>query len=212
MRPGFVAIEGPIGVGKSTLAKRLARHWQAELMLERPADNPFLERFYAHPRRHALATQLTFLFERVDQYRQAQQQSLFASTLVSDFVFDKDPLFARLLLDEAEYALYRQVFEHLRPQCRAPDVVVLLRAPIPVLLERIARRGLAMERAIDAAYLERLDAAYAEWFSGYRAAPVLLLDTRDCLDPRSLHTDEGERELQSIAARIERHGRNPPEA
>lgn len=198
--PRFVAIEGPIGVGKTTLARRLAAHWQAELMLERAGDNPFLERFYADPRRHALATQLTFLFDRVDQYRQVQQQSLFVDTLVSDFLFDKDRLFARLLLDEAEFALYRQVFDHLQPQCRPPDVVVYLRAPVAVLLERIARRGLAMERAIDADYLQRLDEAYAEAFAAYDAAPVLALDTAFALDP---HAPGAAGDIADLARRIE---------
>lgn len=172
----YIAIEGPIGVGKTTLTRMLAQKLNAELLEEKPAANPFLARFYADRERYALPTQITFLFERVDQLRVATQGRLFHQRIVSDFLFDKDALFAKLTLSDEEYALYREVYAHLAPKVTAPDCVIYLHAPVSTLQERIAKRGITMERSIEADYLQRLSDAYAAFFAEYRAAPVLTID------------------------------------
>lgn len=173
----FIAIEGPIGVGKTTLARRLGDELGAELLLEKPADNPFLTRFYQDPPRYALPTQLTFLFERVDQFRSAAQGRLFQQRLVSDFVFQKDALFAKLTLSNTEYGFYTKVFQYLDPEVPRPDCVIYLRAPAERLQERIAQRGRAMERGMPGEYLRRLCDEYALFFDRYDDAPVLTVDT-----------------------------------
>lgn len=173
----FIAIEGPIGVGKTTLARRLGDELNAALLLEKPSDNPFLPRFYQDPQRYALPTQLTFLFERVDQFRGAAQGRLFQQRLVSDFLFQKDALFARLTLSNTEYGFYSKVFQYLNPEVPRPDCVIYLRAPAGRLQERIAERGREMERAITPDYLQRLCDEYARFFEQYDDAPVLTVDT-----------------------------------
>ena len=172
----YIAIEGAIGAGKTTLARRLAAHFGAELQLEKPAENPFLARFYREPVRYALATQMTFLFERVDQCRAALQTGLFNQRRVADFMFEKDALFAKITLSDSEFALYSQLFDHLQPQAAVPDCVIYLRAEVPLLQARIAQRGIEMEEAITDAYLQRLNAAYAAFFAQYSAAPVISID------------------------------------
>jgi deoxyguanosine kinase len=171
-----VAIEGPIGAGKTTLAGLLAPHLGAELLLEQPDENPFLAKFYAEGARHALPTQLAFLFQRIDQYRMLAQPGMFAPRVVSDFMFDKDALFARLTLSNDEYALYCRVHAQAAPQQPEPDLVIWLRAEPALLAERIARRGRAMERDIDARYLQRIADAYAEHFDDHPSLPVLAVD------------------------------------
>ncbi|MCM5678022.1 deoxynucleoside kinase [Schlegelella sp. S2-27] len=172
-----IVIEGPIGVGKSSLARRLAAHLKGELMMEKPQENPFLARFYADGSRYAFQTQMFFLFQRVEQYRELVQPGMFSGPVISDFLFAKDALFARLTLSDDEYTLYTQMYQHLAPQIPEPDLVIWLQAEPPTLLQRIARRGIEMERSIDTAYLQRLCDAYAEHFQHHEGAPVLSVDT-----------------------------------
>ena len=172
----FIAIEGPIGVGKTTLACRLAATLGAELVLERPEDNPFLERFYRNPRAGALPAQLYFLFQRLQQLSALKQQDLFAPVRVADYLIDKDRLFARTTLDEEEYRLYEQVYGRLAGDVPRPDLVIYLQARVDVLLSRIARRGVRYEQFISRAYLERLNDAYARFFHDYDATPLLIVN------------------------------------
>ena len=173
----YIVVEGPIGSGKTSLARVLAQHVDGEELFERPEDNPFLERFYADMPRYALATQLTFLFQRVDQLAGVGQFDMFRRATVADFMLDKDPLFARLNLSDAEYILYEKVYSHLRPQAPTPDLVVYLQAPVDTLVDRVHRRGVDFERKISAAYLGRLADAYSRFFYVYDAAPLLIVNS-----------------------------------
>ncbi|WP_111658327.1 deoxynucleoside kinase [Isoalcanivorax indicus] len=177
--PRFIAVEGPIGVGKTTLARRLAETFNYEVLLEQADDNPFLERFYREPRRYALQTELFFLFQRAEQLRDLKQNSLFEQVRVSDFLIDKNELFAEVTLDDDEFGLYRNVHRHLTLDAPRPDLVIYLQAPTPVLLQRIGKRGLAHERTIDADYLDRLNNAYARFFHFYDDAPLLIINAAD---------------------------------
>ncbi len=172
----YLVVEGPIGVGKTTLTRRLAEHFDAELVLERPDENPFLARFYEDMPRYALPTQLFFLMQRAEQLREVSQPSLFRGTTVSDFLFDKDPLFARLTLDGEELALYQKVFDSLKPQAPRPDLVVYLQARVETLVERVRRRGIGYERPISAGYLAALADAYANFFHHFDAAPLMVVN------------------------------------
>jgi deoxyguanosine kinase len=173
----FIAVEGAIGSGKTSLARKLAERLRADLLLERPSDNPFLERFYADRDRHALATQLTFLFQRADQMRSLAQRPLFQQPTVSDYLLDKDPIFARLTLSDEEYTLYAKIYDHLAPTSPAPDLLIVLQASVHTLLSRIERRGLRYERTIDATYLNALAESYVQHFHHYERAPVLFVNT-----------------------------------
>ena len=177
--PSFrhVVVEGPIGAGKTSLSRRLAEAWGAELLLESPGDNPFLPLFYKDMRRYALPTQLSFLFQRAEQLRSLSQPGLFSPLTVSDFLLDKDPLFARLNLDDAEFDLYRTVFDKLAPESLPPDLVIYLQAPLPALIERVRRRGVSYEQGMDADYLGRLAEGYSRFFHQYDAAPVLIVNS-----------------------------------
>ncbi|WP_280152458.1 deoxynucleoside kinase [Piscinibacter sp. XHJ-5] len=172
-----IAIEGPIGVGKSSLARKLGAHLGADLLLEKPQDNPFLGRFYDDTAGYAFQTQLFFLFQRVRQMQQLAQPGMFARGVVSDFLFDKDALFARLNLSDDEYRQYATLHAQVAPQVPEPDLVVWLQAAPATLLQRIRRRGIAMEQHIGDEYLQRLCDAYVEHFHAYAGAPVFTVVT-----------------------------------
>ena len=173
----YVVVEGPIGAGKTSLARHLATRLPGETLLERPEDNPFLARFYEDPERFALPTQLHFLFQRVDQLRDVGQLDMFRHATVADFLLDKDPLFARLNLNDAEYKLYEKVYSYLKPQTPTPDLVIYLQAPVETLVERVHRRGVEYERTISEHYLARLADAYSRYFYRYEEAPLLIVNS-----------------------------------
>jgi deoxyguanosine kinase len=174
--PDYIVIEGPIGVGKTSLARRLADSFESDLLLEGAAENPFLERFYRDPRSGALPAQLFFLFQRARQIEDMRQSDMFQPVRVADFLLEKDRLFAELTLDADELQLYNQVYAHVTVDAPAPDLVIYLQAPEDVLLKRIAKRGIRYERRIDATYLRNLSEAYARMFLNYEAAPVLIVN------------------------------------
>jgi deoxyadenosine/deoxycytidine kinase len=177
--PGYIAVEGPIGVGKTTLARRIADTFDYDLLLEEAELNPFLERFYQNRQQTALATQLFFLFQRVQKITELKQRDMFDQSRVSDFVLEKDPLFARVNLEPDEFALYEKVFSKMRVDAPVPDLVIYLQASPDRLLERIDRRGIDAERLIDRQYLEQLNEVYSEFFLYYDAAPLLIVNANE---------------------------------
>jgi deoxyguanosine kinase len=187
----YIVIEGPIGVGKTSLARRVCASLGAEPVLEQAAENPFLERFYRNPRDGALPAQLYFLFQRAQQLAALNQQDLFAPLRIADYLLEKDRLFARVTLDDAEFGLYEQVYAKLDIQAPKPDLVVYLQAPVDVLLERIAKRGIRYEQQIERAYLERLNEAYARFFHEFEAAPLLIVNAAS-IDPINNQADYDE--------------------
>lgn len=177
--PDFIVIEGPIGVGKTTLAKKLAASFSSEILLEGAAENPFMSKFYENPRAAALSTQLFFLLQRAKQMQDLRQGDMFKPVRIADFLMEKDRLFAELTLDDDELKLYEQVYAQLTIDVPEPDLVVYLQAPIEVLLQRIENRGLHHERLIEAAYLQRLSDSYVDFFHHYSDAPLLIVNAAE---------------------------------
>jgi deoxyguanosine kinase len=173
----YIVVEGPIGVGKTSLAQRLADLVEVQPLLEKPQDNPFLANFYQDPARYALPTQLFFLFQRINEARDMAQMDLFQSRTISDYLFEKDALFARLTLSDDEYKLYQSIYQGLSPQVPAPDLVIYLQAPTYTLVERVRKRGNRYERTIEEDYLARLSESYGEFFHHYEEAPLLVVNS-----------------------------------
>ncbi len=177
--PHYIAVEGPIGVGKTSLCRRLADSFNYELLLEKSDENPFLERFYQNRTQHALATQLFFLFQRTAQIQELRQDDLFQPVRVADFLIDKDCLFAQQTLDPDEYALYLKVYNHLTIDAPTPDLVIYLQAPTQVLLDRIQNRGVPAEQLIERGYLDSLNEAYTEFFHYYTRSSLLIVNSAE---------------------------------
>ncbi len=204
----YIVVEGPIGVGKTSLARRLAESFGCELLLEDAESNPFLARFYQNPRQGALPAQLFFLMQRAQQMQDLRQADLFNPVRVADFLLEKDRLFAQLTLDDDELRLYEQVYERLAIDAPQPDLVVYLQAPVDVLRHRIGRRGIGYEQLMEAGYLPRLVDAYTRFFHNYQEAPLLIVNAAE-IDP--VHNDDDyARLLERIGrARGGRHYYNP---
>lgn len=178
-RPNFIVVEGPIGIGKTTLAHRLAESFGSELLLEGADENPFLEKFYRDPKSAAFQTQLFFLFQRAQQIQELKQGDMFQPVRVADFIMEKDRLFAELTLDSEEFKLYQQVYDHVTVDAPRPDLVIYLQAPTDILMKRISMRDRKYERNVDASYLSRLAESYMRFFHDYTASPLLIVNAAE---------------------------------
>jgi deoxyguanosine kinase len=192
----YLVIEGPIGAGKTSLARRLGARLSADLLLEQPGENPFLARFYQDMARYALPVQLFFLFQRARMLEPLTQPDMFGRATVSDFLIDKDPLFARLTLSSDEMALYQKIYDALRPNAPVPDLVIYLQASPATLVERVRRRGAGYERGIGEEYLGMLAESYARFFYNYAAAPVLIVNSEN------LNFVERDRDFELLVSRV----------
>ena len=194
--PKYIAIEGPIGVGKTTLANKIATTFNYDAFLEQPAENPFLKNFYRNPSQSALATQLFFLFQRMQQIQDLKQRSLFETVRVADFLIEKDRLFAEVTLSNEEMDLYDKVYDHITLDAPAPDLVIYLQAPIDVLKERITKRGNINEQYLTLEYLEKLNDAYSRFFLDYNDAPLLIINAAD------INLESNEKDYESLITTI----------
>lgn len=177
--PRYIAVEGCIGVGKTTLANNIAKLFNYDTLLEQAEENPFLKRFYQDPKTTALPTQLFFLFQRANQLQNLQQDDLFTPVRVADFMIEKDQLFAKVTLDDDELNIYQQVYDRLTINAPTPDLVIYLQAPLDILAERIRARGVPEEQQISIDYLTALNDAYTQYFHYYDAGPLLIVNARD---------------------------------
>ena len=193
----YIVVEGPIGAGKTSLADLIAARCTVTPILESPEDNPFLASFYQDTKRYALPTQLFFLFQRARQLERLSQMELFERVIVSDFLIEKDPLFARVTLDDEEFGLYQEVFKHLKPATPAPDLVIYLQAPPAVLFERVKKRGHRYERNMSEDYLAVIAESYHRFFYQYEAAPLLIVNTVN------LNFVEDEQDFELLLQRID---------
>ena len=175
----YIAIEGPIGVGKTSLSNKLALEWDADLILENVDDNPFLSKFYKNQREVSLQTQLYFLLTRTRQVQSFKQQDIFSKTRVSDFMLQKDRLFAQVTLNNEEYDLYDQLYSYMTVDIPKPDLLIYLQAPVDILVKRIKRRGRNFEKYITVDYLEKLNAMYLKFFNSYSGSPLLIVNAED---------------------------------
>ena len=204
----YIVVEGPIGVGKTSLVKRLANSFSGATLLEEPEQNPFLEKFYTNPKDSALPTQLSFLMQRVRLSEQVKQDDLFHHLQIADFMVEKDRIFAQLTLDDDELGLYNMVYDNLTMHHRRPDLVVYLHAPLPALKTRISQRGIAYEQRMDMDYLQKLSDSYAHFFHYYDAGPLLIVNAQD------IDLVNSEADYQNLVAQIKmttagRHYYNP---
>ena len=204
----FIVIEGPIGVGKSSLARRLAESLSGQVVLEQADQNPFLERFYRNPRAAAFQAQLFFLFQRARQLEEVRQADLFDTVRIADYLLEKDRLFARVTLDDAEFALYERVYERVVVDAPRPDLVVYLQAPVDVLFDRIAKRGIRYEQFIQRDYLEKITESYARFFHSYDESPLLIVNSAS-IDPVGNEADYRQLFAQIVKTRTGRHFFNP---
>ncbi len=211
-KPGFIAVEGPIGVGKTTLAQRLADSFHSDLLLEGVEDNPFLVRFYEDPGSVALQTQLFFLFQRAEQIHSLRQADMFQPVRIADFIMEKDRLFAELTLNVEEFKLYEQIYSHVMERipvdAQKPDLVVYLQAPVGVLKKRISERGREFERTLDVDYLQKLSESYMRFFHNYNDAPLLIVNATE-LDFANNDDDYGLLLAQIKRIKTGRHYFNP---
>jgi deoxyguanosine kinase len=194
--PKYIAIEGPIGVGKTTLANKIATTFNYDAFLEQPAENPFLKNFYRNPSQSALATQLFFLFQRMQQIQDLKQRSLFETVRVADFLIEKDRLFAEVTLSNEEMDLYDKVYDHITLDAPTPDLVIYLQAPIDVLKDRITKRGNINEQYLTLEYLEKLNDAYSRFFLDYNDAPLLIINAAD------INLESNESDYESLITTI----------
>ena len=206
--PRYIAVEGAIGVGKTTLAKQLAETFNYQMLLENAEENPFLKRFYQNQKNAALATQLFFLFQRSQQIQDLRQGDIFEPVRVADFLIDKDRLFAQINLDQDEYQLYDKVYQQLTIDAPKPDLVIYLQAPVNVLLSRIQNRGFDFEQRISEDYLVSINEAYSEFFLYYDDAPLLIVNAEE-LDIANRPEDYAQLVDYLLNIRSGRHYFNP---